>query len=113
MRDLKRLRQYQIAAGDDGGAYILPSPIDGADLRVVASWGAGWDHVSVSRQRRIPNWTEMQFIYANFFNDDELVVQYHVPQSQHVNFHPFCLHLWRPNDGRAIPQPPTHLVGPK
>lgn len=55
----------------------------------------------------------MQFIYANFFNDDELAVQYHVPQSQHVNFHPFCLHLWRPNDGRAIPQPPMHLVGPK
>lgn len=113
MRDLKTLRRYQIAAGDDGGAYILSSPVDGADLRVVASTDLGWDHVSVSRQRRIPNWIEMHFIYANFFNDDETVMELHVPQSQHVNFHPFCLHLWRPNDGRTIPQPPAYLVGPK
>ncbi len=32
------------------------------------------------------------------------------PESQHINDHPRCLHLWRPLD-REIPLPPSWLVG--
>jgi len=31
-------------------------------------------------------------------------------ESEYVNLHPFCLHLWRPK-GTTIPTPPRALVG--
>lgn len=99
--------------GDDGnGVFALKSPIDGAELFVIASDGEGWDHVSVSREGRIPRWEEMSYVKDLFFRDHETAMQLHVPESDHVNFHSNCLHLWRPQDVE-IPRPPSHFVGPK
>jgi len=100
------------APGDDTcGSFAVPSPIDRAFIRVIASSGEGWDHVSVSRRNRCPNWTEMEHIKRLFFKDDETAMQLHVPPSDHVNCHPYCLHLWRPQ-GIEIPRPPSIMVGP-
>ena len=70
---------------------------------------AAWDHVSVSRKNRVPNWAEMSHVHRLFFRDDEVAMQLHVPISQHINCHPFVLHLWRPHEG-AIPLPPAFMV---
>ena len=80
-------------------------------LRVISSTGEGWDHVSVSLRDRCPTWDELEHVKRLFFRDDEVAMQLHVPPSQHVNVHPYCLHLWRPNDGREIPLPPSIMVG--
>ncbi len=93
------------------GAFKIESPIDGAHLRVIASCGAGWDHVSVSRKNRTPNYPEMVFVKNLFFRDDETVMELHVPSADHVNLHPNCLHLWRPQNVE-IPRPPAWMVGP-
>ena len=53
----------------------------------------------------------MEHVKRAFFKDDETAMQLHVPPSDHVNHHPHCLHLWRPNDGRDIPRPPAIFVG--
>ncbi len=99
-------------AGDETcGMFHVPSPIDGGDLRVVASSDEGWDHVSVSRPNRCPNWPEMEHIKRLFFRDDETAMQLHVPPSHHINIHPNCLHLWRPHKAE-IPRPPGWMVGP-
>jgi hypothetical protein len=114
MRDLERLDWSRVAVderGDDGGAFRVASPIDRQPMVVIASFGAGWDHVSVSRKNRVPNWAEMEFVKRLFFEDHETAVQFHVPSSDHVNMHPNVLHLWRPNDGREMPRPPSILVG--
>ena len=79
-------------------------------LRVLVSVGEGWDHVSVSTRHRCPSWDEMEYVKRLFFEDDETVMQLHVPPSAHVNYHPYCLHLWRPLVGK-IPRPPAELVG--
>lgn len=98
-------------AGDAGnGVFWMPSCVDGAAMRVIASDGEGWDHVSVSRKNRCPNWQEMEQVKRAFFRDDETAVQFHVPPADHKNHHPYCLHLWRPNDGREIPRPPGMMV---
>jgi len=98
--------------GDDTcGAFVIPSPIDMAMMRVIASSGEGWDHVSVSRRNRCPNWTEMEHVKHLFFKDGETAMQLHVPPSDHVNCHPYCLHMWRPLDV-DIPRPPSIMVGP-
>jgi hypothetical protein len=105
------LRPYRLQHGHDGGAYEIPSPIDGASLMVIVSWGLGWDHVSVSRTNRCPNWPEMEHVKHLFFRDTETAMQLHVPRSDHINRHPNCLHLWRPQRAE-IPRPPGILVGP-
>ena len=123
MRDLNQLNQFRDdtglsvaifgSRGDHScGAFKIKSPIDGAAMVVVASSDGGWDHVSVSRRNRCPNWTEMSHIKRLFFRPDETVMQLHVPDSDHVNLHPYCLHLWRPHH-MEIPRPPHLMVGPK
>jgi hypothetical protein len=79
---------------------------------VIASDGAGWEHVSVSRRDRCPTWDEMCQVKAMFWCEEDCVVQYHPPKSQYVNNHPFCLHLWRPID-HQLPAPDSLLVGVK
>jgi len=118
MRDLTApaLDRYRIDSpfhgwrGDDTcGVFAMPSPIDGGELRVVASSGDCWDHVSVSRKNRPPNWAEMEFVKRQFFKDDEVAMQLHVPTADHISVHPNCLHIWRPQD-RDIPRPPPWMV---
>lgn len=99
---------------DDGsaGMFEVPSPTDGKTLRVMATSGDGWDHISVSRRNRCPNWPEMEFIASLFLNEDETAMQLHVPASDHVNNHPYCLHWWRPHN-IEIPRPDAGMVGIK
>ena len=103
-----------IGIGTNNGTFQVPcnrgkKPVV---LRVIASDGMGWEHVSVSLPSRTPTWDEMCFIKEMFWDDEDLVVQYHPPKSEHVNCHPYCLHLWRPI-GREMPAPESILVGPK
>jgi len=98
------------AADFTNGIARVPGPFARA-LTVMYSDGLGWEHVSVSTPGRAPNWAEMVFIKNLFWGTEDCVMQLHPPQSAYVNVHPHCLHLWRPNDGREIPQPPRVLVG--
>ena len=110
-RSLEHIERHLMAGGqksDDGGAWRLPHK--GVDLAVIASWGGGWDHVSVSLQNRCPVWDEMNHIKDVFFDEHECVMQLHPPKNEWINNHPNCLHLWRPH-GTFIPTPPQDMVG--
>lgn len=119
MRNLRLLDAFRVEApsfwgfnGDETcGAFLIRSPTGSYSLRVIASAGDGWDHVSVSLSNRCPNWIEMDHVKRLFFKDDETAMQLHVPPSDNINFHPYCLHLWRPHDAE-IPRPPAWMVGP-
>jgi len=78
-------------------------------LAVIIGIGEGWEHISVSLQKRVPVWEEMEFIKRLFFKDDETAMQLHVPPKDHINMHPFVLHMWRPV-GDNIPLPPDYMV---
>ncbi len=119
MRDLHELDAFRVRGkaaidiyGSEGdaccGAFVVPSPLDRAPLVVIASNDAGWDHVSVSRKNRCPNWAEMEHIARLFFRDDEAAMQLHVPASEHINIHPNVLHWWRP--WAPMPRPPAIFV---
>lgn len=87
------------------GAFIVPGPLK-QPLKIVCSDGSDWEagklpgvpfeHVSVSCEQRCPTWAEMDFVKRIFWRDDECVMQLHVPRSDHINAHNFCLHLWKP-----------------
>jgi hypothetical protein len=99
--------------GEQGGAFEWYSPTSPKEvLRVIASDGLGWDHVSVSLVDRCPTWDEMCFIKDQFWTEEECVIQFHPPKSEYVNCHPFCLHLWK-KQGESIQTPPSVMVGGK
>lgn len=121
MRDLHELDRWRITdpqalahtdgwAGDEAhGSFVIQSKVDGADMVVIASNDEGWDHVSVSRKNRVPNWAEMSHVHRLFFKDDEVAMQLHLPVDLHINIHKFVLHLWRPHT-TDIPLPPRIFV---
>jgi hypothetical protein len=101
------------------GAFKLLGPGPESTLLLVLSSGpesngndTGWEHVSVSAERRPPTWTEMCFVKDLFWSETECVIQYHPPKNEYVNFHPNVLHMWKPIS-MTIPMPPLILVGPR
>lgn len=90
----------------NNGAFLI------GRLRIIASEGKGWEHVSISLSDRTPRWNEMCQIKSIFWDEEDCVIQYHPPKSEYVNCHPYCLHMWRPI-GINLPIPPSLLVGPK
>jgi hypothetical protein len=91
--------------GEDGFACQIKH------LRIIASWGGGWEHVSVSTwTKKCPTWEDMCFIKDVFWNDDECVIQYHPARENYINNVSNCLHLWKPQN-QEIPIPPKIFVG--
>lgn len=101
------------AVGSNNGIFEWET--SSGRIRVVASDGGGWEHVSVSLERRTPTWEEMCKVKDIFWDPEDCVMQLHPPKSEYVNFAKNCLHLWRPVAGEVppIPQPPRWMVGPK
>lgn len=108
----EKFRVYMegMPAGDTTNGFFVCKLRHGQQVRVIASDGAGWEHVSVSRKDRCPTWEEMCQIKDMFWDEDDCVVQYHPPKEDWVNNHPNCLHLWRPI-GVEFPRPPSIMVG--
>lgn len=98
---------------DDGnnGAFMLKLRHSQTAF-AIASDGAGWEHVSISRTDRCLTWEEMCQVKAIFWDGDDCVLQFHPPESEYVNNHPYCLHLWRPI-GVSFPVPDAWMVGIK
>src|SRR3990172_1508954 len=96
----------------NNGRFLLHMP--GYKLVVMISDGLGWDHVSASvyRSLRTPSWEDMVFVKGLCFRDDEWAMQLPPPASKNRNYHPGCLHLWRPQ-AVPIPLPGPDMVAPK
>jgi hypothetical protein len=117
-RDLKGPFSVDESAGNKG-VFIIPHPkIKDYYFAAIASDGFGWEHVSIVvhskkiKVDRCPTWGEMCFLKDLFWDGTDCVVQFHPPESEYVNNHPNCLHLWRPTD-QALPLPDSILVGIK
>lgn len=94
----------------DAGNGIFKVFVSGKSFWCIASNGGGWEHVSISRRNgKIPTWDEMCAIKDMFFNEEEVVAQYHPRRSEYVNIHEGCLHLWKPLTVE-LPTPPKIFV---
>lgn len=110
-----RIRTGPMATSDafgNCGAFWCRLKPGGRFYQVIASDGEGWEHVSMSLPDRTPTWEEMCLLKGLFWDAEDCVVQFHPPESEYVNNHDYCLHLWRPTD-REIPRPPSIMVGVK
>lgn len=112
-----RTGPYRSNPGEFDGAYQISLPGEARRICIVASTSLGWDHVSVSFGNvspKTPSWDLMCAVKNMFWEPEIAVMQLHPPQSDYVNFHPGCLHLWRPTHPHPpIPLPPWILVGHK
>ncbi len=114
MKNLNYLNKYREKhplfpdLGNEGNGYFKIPNIKGL-LRVIASDGEDWDHVSVSLSDRCADWGEMKIIKEMFFLDEEPAYQIFPPKKLYVNCHPFVLHWWRPQ-GKEILIPPLLLL---
>lgn len=102
------------ARGSNNGLFewSMRTRIGSERIRVIASDGEGWEHVSVSFQHRTPSWAEMCAVKDIFWDESDCVIQFHPSKEDYVNFAEHCLHLWRPTEG-GFPKPPSWMVGPK
>ena len=113
-----RLRNHPWVPSTDedgnNGFFVIPASLakKRPAIRIQASDGEGWEHASVSTAIRCPTWEEMCFVKNLFWDPEDCVMQLHPPQSEWVNMHKYCLHLWRPTE-QTIPQPEGILVGVK
>jgi hypothetical protein len=103
------LKLYGGRGNDNGGVFAVSSNESGKILAIVASNDQGWDHVSVSLPNRTPSWGDMEQVKRIFFLPNEIAMQLHVAESNHISIHPNCLHIWRPH-GVEIPLPPKGFV---
>lgn len=111
---IERYRDLSHSSKADGhnGLFFVPSPKEiTKKLKIIASDGGGWDHVSISLPTRCPTWQEMCFVKDLFFDPDETVVQFHPAVSEYVNLHPYCLHLWK-DQNQIHDLPPSWMIGP-
>jgi len=103
--------------GDEyNGAFIIDRYKDGEFYLVIVSNEQGWDHVSVTLHRksgsnikRCPSFEEMLMVKEKIFTEEEVVFQLHPREEDYVNTHPYCLHLWKPNNC-SMNVPPLYSV---
>ncbi len=106
---------YPSQPGDPYGWFVIGARAAcGRVLHVMADDGhiSGWEHVSVSvpsQPYKTPSWPEMCAVKAMFWAPEECVVQFHPPESQYINTHHGCLHLWR-CVAQPFPMPPRVCV---
>ena len=98
--------------GQDGFGGSFYDKKTRTELNFIMSWGAGFEHCSVSIPTRCPSWEQMCSIKDAFWNEDEVCMQLHPAKKDYVNNHPYCLHIWKPID-KEIPTPPSIMVGVK
>jgi hypothetical protein len=106
--DVHRVTLHGQTGDSKNGAFDIKPK----GLHVIASSGMGWEHVSISRRKRVPEYYDLKYCKDLFWSGEDCVMQFFPPQSVHVNCHPYCLHLWRPTD-HDVPTPPTILLGPE
>ena len=106
----KGIYSDKLKISDDGIKGFIS--VNRIDMSFVASWGGGWDHISVAPIKRyiVPDWNTMCKVKQIFFKPNETAIEIHPPKDEYVNNMPNCLHLWRANDKEMI-LPPSFMVG--
>ena len=65
--------------------------------------GKRWIHVSMSRPGELPSYQDMCVVKEVFIGSKRKAIQVFPASDEHVNIHPYCLHLWCCIDGDDLP----------
>lgn len=74
--------------------------------------GVWWLHLSISRPKSLPTWEDLVQARDCIFGPNRKCYQVLAPRYEHVNIHPYCLHLWSTEEIIHDPLPDfTHGMG--
>lgn len=97
------------------GWHVIQEGLDGRAWRnnkkrltVIASTAfeqdkREWLHISVVHDSRIPSYQDLCYVKRHFAGPERKCIQLFVPESEHVNIHPRCLHLFSCLDEDILP----------
>ena len=83
--------------GDNAQHYLV------GGCSVIHSVEDGLHHISLSNPHRLPTYEEMKTARYRICPDVKYMAQIFPPESEFVNVHPNCLHLYE-LESREIPQ---------
>jgi hypothetical protein len=104
--------------------------------RVIQSWGDGWAfagpsglrvlidvslkdddrhwlHVSVSRKGWVPSWEDLKLVKNTFIGAERDAIMVLPRQSEYVNLHATCHHLWYCVTAKPLPDFAGYIEGVK
>lgn len=84
--------------------YKLPNGCR-VGVSAFAHDGHIWIHASISRRDRVPSYDDLCMLKNVVFGPNRICAQVFECEKNHVNIHPFCLHLWGPNMESVWPLP--------
>jgi len=93
LRDMLDGAMYKRSS--DGMTVITSGSIELDDKR--------WAHVSMAHRGRVPSYGDMVIVKNLFIGRNKRAIQLFVDERDHVNLHPYCLHLWHCLDEDGIP----------
>lgn len=79
------------------------------DERINKIW---WRHVSVSRSDKIPSYEDLKKVKDQFIGEHRPAYQIMPKTADHINMHPYCLHLWTTLEAGDNPMPDFRKKGP-
>lgn len=62
-----------------------------------------WIHLSIAKRDQMPTYDELATAKRLFVGDDIPGYFVFAPKAEHVNLHPFALHVWCPIDSVPLP----------
>lgn len=62
-----------------------------------------WIHVSMSFKNRVPSYQDMCDVKRLFIGPGRKAIQVFAAESDHVNIHPNCLHIWACDGSDGLP----------
>lgn len=65
--------------------------------------GYYWLHLSMSHRNRVPTYDELVYLKRHWAGDDRKCIMVFPEKENHVNIHPYVLHLWCCIDGDPLP----------
>lgn len=92
--------------GADG--WIMRLRAGGGSVIVsYATWPMGadeedWVHASISFKETMPTYEDLVTLHKAVWKGKGWAYQVFAPDQDHVNIHPFALHLWGRLDGRPV-----------
>lgn len=88
---------------EDGAAYVHKTDhISVIESIAIELDGKRWQHVSVSRPDRLPDYADLTFVKKHWIGEDKYAYFVFPPREKHINIDKHCLHLWCCLDGNAV-----------
>lgn len=88
--------------GSDGWSLLHSNGIQSIVITCASRDGIEWIHASMTGINDTPSYAKMCELHRAVWGDRGYSYEIHPPRSQHVNIHPYALHLWGRADGRPV-----------